>query len=49
MVAAAAVLLPFNLISKAFLSLWQDICQNQCFLMAAQISRKLLKFSPLGC
>ena len=48
-VAAAAVLLPFNLISKAFLSSWQDVCQNHCFLMVAQISPRFLKFSPLSC
>lgn len=30
-VVAAAVFLPFNLISEAFLSSWQNICQNHCF------------------
>lgn len=45
-VVAAAVPLSFNLIAKAFLSLLLDICQNQCFLAAAQVSPDPFVFLP---
>lgn len=57
MVAATAVFLSFNLISKAFLSLLLDINQKHCFLGVffvcffngcSNICR-LLEFSALSC